>query len=293
MRPDAIWRGETRELDDAARRSAAGAFVPLSRGYTHYELGTPDRAPSIILIHGFSVPYFIWDPTFEALLAAGMNPLRYDLYGRGFSDRPRAEYGVEFFERQVLELLGALGAQAVDIVGLSMGGVIAAAFTAHNPARVRKLILIDPSGARTLPWHPLYAVARLPVIGELAFGLAGTGSLVSGIASDFYDAEQVASFQARYRTQMELRGFKRSILSTIRNRMLGEFAGLYRTLGQLDTPVMLIWGQNDRTVPFDQSRALLELIPRAVFHPIPACGHIPHYEKPALVNPLLISFVQG
>jgi len=293
MRLDSIWRGETRELDDAARRSTAGGFVRLSHGYTHYEVGTSDRASSVILIHGFSVPYFIWDPTFEALLAAGMNPLRYDLYGRGYSDRPRAEHGVDFFERQVLELLDALGVQAADILGLSMGGVIASAFTVHNPTRVRKLILVDPSGARALPRHLLYAIARLPAIGELAFGLAGTGSLVRGIASDFFDSGQVASFQARYRTQMEFRGFKRAILSTIRNGMLDEFTELYRALGELDTPVMLIWGQNDRTVPFEQSQQLQRLIPRTFFHAIPACGHIPHYEKPALVNPLVIDFLQG
>ena len=293
MRLVSIWRGETRELDEAARRSTAGGFVRLSRGYTHYEIAIPDRAPSVLLIHGFSVPYFIWDPTFEALLAAGMNPLRYDLYGRGFSDRPRAAYGVDFFERQVLELLDALGVQAADLVGLSMGGVIAAAFTVNNPGRVRKLILVDPSGARALPRHLLTMIARLPALGELAFGLAGTGSLVRGIASDFFDSDQVASFQARYRTQMEFRGFKRAILSTIRNGMLDQFTDLYRALGKLDTPVMLIWGQNDRTVPFEQSRQLLGLIPRALFHAIPACGHIPHFEKPALVNPLVIDFLQG
>lgn len=37
-------------------------------------------------MHGFSVPYYIWEPTFAALVQAGLRVLRYDLYGRGYSD---------------------------------------------------------------------------------------------------------------------------------------------------------------------------------------------------------------
>jgi pimeloyl-ACP methyl ester carboxylesterase len=227
------------------------------------------------------------------LVTANINPLRYDLYGRGYSDRPHTAYGVDLFVSQLLDLLDALRVQAADLVGLSMGGVIASAFTVRHPLRVRRLTLIDPSGARALPRRLIYRMAKLPGIGELAFGLAGTGSLVKGIASDFYEPGQVALFQARYRAQMELRGFKRAILSTIRNRMLDEFTDVYRELAKLDTPIMLVWGQNDRTVPFEQSTELLKMIPRACFHAIPACGHIPHYEKPEVVNPLLIDFLQG
>ena len=66
-----------------------GRSLACPRDVRTIELGTPGRPASVVLIHGFSVPYFIWDPTFEALHAAGMNPLRYDLYGRGYSDRPQ------------------------------------------------------------------------------------------------------------------------------------------------------------------------------------------------------------
>ena len=113
---------------------------------------------------------------------------------------------------QLVELLDALGVQTADIVGLSMGGVIASAFTVRHPERVRKLILIDPSGMAALPQHVLYRIAAVPGLGELAFGLAGTGALVQGIASDFFDPRHVAVFRELYRTQMQFRGFKRAVL---------------------------------------------------------------------------------
>ncbi len=146
MRFDGIWSGETRELDDATRGSSTGQFVRLSDGYTHYEIGDTERPPSVVLIHGFSVPYFIWDPTFSALLSAGMNPIRYDLYGRGYSARPDANYGIDLYLRQLRELLDALRVKATSLVGLSMGGVIAASFATHQPSRVHRVVLIDPTG---------------------------------------------------------------------------------------------------------------------------------------------------
>jgi pimeloyl-ACP methyl ester carboxylesterase len=288
-----LWRGETRDLDDAARRSAAGSFVRLSAGFTHYEAANAGGARPAVLVHGFSVPYFIWDPTFDALASAGFSPIRYDLYGRGFSDRPRLAYGIGLYVSQLEELLDSLRVDSVDVLALSMGGVIAAAFTARHPSRVRRLVLIDPSGAAPLPLPFLYRIAILPGIGELVLGLLGTDTLLRGIAADFYDPGQVAVFEERYRVQMAYRGFRRSILSTIRCHMLDGFLQTYKEVATLKLPVMLVWGKMDSTVPFEQSNLLRSLFHDLVFCPIPAAGHIPHYERPDEVNPALIEFLRG
>ncbi len=76
-------------LSDTVRVSLPGQFVKLPLGVVHYELAGPENAPTVVLVHGFSVPYYIWDPTFEALTRAGFRVLRYDLYGRGFRTGPK------------------------------------------------------------------------------------------------------------------------------------------------------------------------------------------------------------
>jgi pimeloyl-ACP methyl ester carboxylesterase len=287
-----IYRGETRDVDQATRSSADGSFVHLSHGWTHYQDAGVTNPGPVVLVHGFSVPYFIWDPTFTALATAGLHPIRYDLYGRGYSDRPRVNYDMDLFVEQLGALLEALQLPTIDLIGLSMGGAIAAAFTARNPARVRRLILIDPSGAEAVPMSVLYRLAVLPWIGEVSFGLLGTGTMVRAAAADFFDAAHIRLFQDQYRIQMQYRGFKRAILSSIRHHMLQGFPDVYRQLGRLDTPVLLVWGQNDQTVPFEQSRRLLAFMPRATFQAIPNCGHIPHFEQPAMVNPKIIGFLR-
>ncbi len=292
MNWDFIFRGETRDLDESTRAGAGGSFIRLSDGCTHYELGGPENGEAVVLVHGFSVPYFIWDPTFQALTSSGFRVLRFDLYGRGFSDRPRLEYALDLFVSQLRDLLDALKLHQVNLMGLSMGGPIAAEFTAQFPERVRSLILIDPSGARSIALSPILKAALIPGLGELALGLFGDENLLKNIASDFFDPEHIRMFQDKYRVQMSYRGFKRAILSSMRNGVLGGFYEAYQRVGRQKMPVLIFWGRKDATVPFDHSREILKAIPRAGFHVIEDCGHIPHYERPELVDPILIEFLK-
>lgn len=283
---------ETRQMDQAARREADGAFVALSDGVTHYETGGGENGISVVLVHGFSVPYFIYDPTFDFLCRQGFRVLRYDLFGRGYSDRPPVRYDIHLFVRQLKELLDALDFKQVNLVGLSMGGPITASFVDKYPDRVARHVLIDPAGAKAIPLSPLLKAVTMPVAGELFFGLFGSANLVKGIAADLFTPQLVKEFQARYKIQMQYRGFKRAILSTMRTGMLGSFAGTYRRVGALKKPTLLFWGRQDTTVPFEHSADILDAIPHAEFHVIENCGHIPHYEKPGEVNPILLEFLK-
>jgi len=56
--------------------------------------------------------------------------------------------------------------------------------------------------------------------------------------------------------------------------------------------VLLFWGQNDTTVPYEHSSLLQTVIPDIQFHAIENCGHTPHYEKPSEVNPILLDFLR-
>ncbi len=291
MNWDLLYRGETRNLDDAARAEAGGSFVLLPQGCTHYELAGPDGKMPAVLVHGFSAPYFVWDITFDTLKAAGSRVLRYDLLGRGYSDRPRVRYNLGMFMEQLGSLLDALGMQQVDLVGLSMGGLIASAFTVQNPGRVRRLALIDPIGTQSMPLNWLYKAALLPGLSELIVSLLGTDRMVEGLAHDFFDPTEVERFRDSYRAQMQFRGFKRAIISTLRNKVVDGSPETYRRLGQLSTPVLLLWGKDDTTLPIKQSQSILDLVPRAEFHAIEHAGHIPNVEQPQQVNPILLDFL--
>lgn len=282
---------ETHDLNDSTRREADGSFIALSDGVTHYELGGPANGSPVVLVHGFSGPYFIFDTTFEFLTHSDFRVLRYDLFGRGFSDRPRTAYDIRLFVRQLKELLDAFGMKAVNLIGLSMGGAISAAFINQYPDYVTRHVLIDPTGGNRVALPVFLEALKIPVFGELAFGLFGSAGMLKGVASDMFNQQIVEHFQNQYRTQMKFKGFKRAVLSTIRNGMLESFYETYVRLGELKKPTLLFWGRLDKTVPFDHSHSVRRAIPHVEFHAIEDCGHIPHYEKPEIVNPILLEFL--
>jgi pimeloyl-ACP methyl ester carboxylesterase len=282
---------ETDELNETTRRDADGSFIALTDGVTHYELGGPADGSPVVLVHGFSGPYFIFDTTFEFLTKSGFRVLRYNLFGRGFSDRPHTEYNIHLFVRQLKELIEAFELNPVNLVGLSMGGAISAAFIDQYPEYVTRHILIDPTGGKRVAVPPFIEALKIPLFGELAFGLFGSAGMLKGIAADMFNREIVERFQKQYKTQMRFKGFKRAILSTIRSGMLESFYETYVRVGELKKPTLLFWGRQDKTVSFDHSEFVRRAIPHAQFHVVEDCGHIPHYEKPEVVNPILLEFL--
>jgi hypothetical protein len=107
---------ETRELNDTTRKGAGGSFIALPDGVTHYELCGDENGIPVVLTPGFLAPYFIFDHTFDFLVRNGFRVLRYDLFGRGFSDRPAVPYGIELFVHQLRDLLDAMGFRQVDLL---------------------------------------------------------------------------------------------------------------------------------------------------------------------------------
>jgi len=280
-------------LNDTTRLSLPGQFIKLPLGVVHYELADPAEAPTVVLVHGFSVPYYIWDPTFKALTQAGFRVLRYDLYGRGYSDRPAANYDLNLFVTQLEDLLPALDIQGpVDLVGLSMGGPIVASFAEHHPSQVRSLILIDPEVAPVTAGQifPL----NIPLVGEYLMAVyVAPVRLPQSQSADFYQPDKFPDWQAMYRVQLQYKGFRRAILSTIRNQPGMDSLADYDLLGRENLPALLIWGRQDSTVSSADMDQLVRLIPGIQYHIIEDAGHIPQYERPEVVNPLLVDFLNG
>ena len=282
-----FFNKEKQIINAEIRSNADGSFIQLPDGYTHYEIAGLDKAQVIVLIHGATVPYYIWDPTFEALKESGLRVLRYDIYGRGLSDRPYVTYDRKLFEKQLYNLLKGLEIhESVSLVGISMGGPIAAEFTVTYPTLVNKVVLIDPM-------HDAEKSLRLniPLFGEY-YWVISSRSLPKNQLGDFFQPQRFLDWPNRYQEQMKYKGFRRAILSTIRNYFPEDKLKTYKQLDKLEKPVLIIWGKEDKTLPFASSERLLKVLD-AEFLPVEKAGHIPHYERPNIINPKIISFLKN
>lgn len=281
---------ESRDLDDAARAGVSGQWARLTDGVTHYEIGGPADGPRVVLVHGFSVPAYIWDPTFAALTGAGFRVARYDTFGRGWSDRPDTRYSLDLFDRQLRELLDALDWRGpVHLAGLSFGGPVTATFVAARPGRVRSWVLVDPAagGRSGLP-----AYFGWPLIGPLLWQGLAMPSMADGQLTDFVEPARWPDWVARYRVQMQYRGFGRALRRTLLDNAAVATNDLYARAGATRVPALLIWGTEDRTVPIAAADGVRKAVPQLEYHAIAAAGHLPHMEQPGVVNPLLIEFLR-
>jgi len=283
------WKNpENATLDARAREGAPGEFVELRHGWTHYEVAGPDTGRVAVLVHGFSVPMYIWDSTFVALREAGYRVIRYDLYGRGLSDRPDVTYDGALFDAQLDELLDSQHVtQPVDLMGLSFGGYVTAHYVATHGGRVRTLTLVDPVAARrTIP-----AALRMPIVGTFVWQATQVPHLADNQASDFLHPERFPDWADRYRPQMRYRGFGRALLSSALTVASTDFDTLYAGVTRAGVPTLLIWGKQDSTVSIRLADVVRRNIPALEFFPVDSAGHLPHLEQAPVVNRRLLEFL--
>jgi pimeloyl-ACP methyl ester carboxylesterase len=261
-------------------------------GTTHYATAGPLAGPAVVLVHGFSTPLIIWERTAPALAAAGCCTVTYDLYGRGYSDRLKCAYGPELYERQLHDLLVALAARwPVDLVGFSMGAQICAQFADRHPARVRRLVLIDPAGFGASGLRPI-RLALLPGLGELLQRRAGPNMVADRAVRMFADQTTVPpDLRGRVLAQARFRGTGRALLST-RRSMPAKVPKLYARLEAMRKPVLIVWGTEDRITPYKLHIQARAAIPSAEFLAVEGAGHASMCERPNVVNPAIVEFLR-
>lgn len=280
-----IRNKEKHDLNETARKNAPGEFIDLSHGLTHYQIGGPVEGQTVILIHGFSVPMYIWDSTFNALADAGFRVVRFDLYGRGYSSRPKLTYDMRLFTQQVREIIDSLGLYTpVALIGVSMGGTIAAGFVSEYPDLIRDVVLIDPFSAKMK-----IKFLDIPLIGNYLASVFWIPTMPESQLTDFFHPERYPDWPVRYKEQMQYRGFRHAILSTARNLLSRDCISLYADL--CDHNVLLIWGVHDKTVPVSQSDTLQKLF-NPDFLLVEDAGHLPQIEQADLVNEQIIKFLK-
>ena len=288
-----IMDPEHRTIGEDARRGVSGHFVRLADGVTHYETAGPDTGRVIVLAAAFSVPAYLSDSLFQRLGRAGFRAIRFDYYGRGWSDRPMVTYDLDLFGRQMAELLDSLGvAGPVDVAGLSFGAAIVTDFADRHPGRVRSLIYIDPvfNTGRQLPPRERSAVAwDIYMVFR-----GGSDDMATGQLDDFLHPERFPDWVARYRVQQQFRGTREALRRTrVAIAVAPNQEEQIRRIGEHRWPVLVVWGRQDTGAPFGESSALLAAMPRARLVPVDSAGHLPHLEQPDIVVPAVVQFLDA
>jgi len=279
---------EKNTLDEAEREALGGTYVKLSNGTTHYKLAGPPLGKVVVLVHGGTAPMWAWEYQTKVLNEAGFRTLTYDMFGRGYSDRPAVTYDRKLYQLQLLELVNELGiTQKFDLVGASLGGATAVNFTANYPDRVDKLVIISP----IVKNYKVPGIFKVPVLGELAARFIGIRKIIDRfgiLITGHPDAERYSSLFVR---QTTYKGFRQSLLSMLRNDALGNYMNAYVLLGQQKRQTLMVWGTADEEITKDMMDGVRSLIPTLTFESIDGAGHGLFIQDPEKVNPLVLKFL--
>ena len=275
-------KAEKLDLTDEARKKIKGSFLSLPSGNTHYEI--KGEGEPIVLVHGYATPYYIYDKLFDALVKAGYRVLRYDLLGRGYSERVEGDYTPELFATQLKELTEALlKDEKFYLAGTSMGGSVTTAFCRLYPGRVKKLILLAPAGMDSFK-PPFYMkLSNIPGIGTFIFNRIGSKTLLKSCAGEMHysPSEEKDYYERAFADAIQYKGFLRCTLSSLRNTILKTEKTIlgYKAVAKEGLPVLCIWGKEDRTMPYYQSERFKEVCPDATLITYEKSGHIFVYDE--------------
>jgi pimeloyl-ACP methyl ester carboxylesterase len=221
----------------------------------------------ILLLHGGMGPQSI---TAFADLLAGSAPVRvFTPIHPGFDGTPRPERlnSIRGLATLYVELLEYLDLTEVTVIGNSIGGWIAAEIAVLGSSRIRDMVLVDALGI-DVPDHP--PVDFFGLTPEEAAAHAYHDPAAFRVDPSTLTPEQLAAL-AGNREALGVYG-ARWTEPTLATR-----------LSTITTPTTVIWGESDRIVTPDYGRAYAAAIPGARFQLLPATGHAPQIESPALL----------
>ena len=281
----------------------AGAWVSLKEGNLYYRWHYPDEKVSnnetVVLVHGFSTPHFVWDGMKGFLLDAGYSVLVFDHYGRGYSERPRIKYTRDVFVQSLKELLDSQKiSESVHLVGYSMGGPVVGHFTSEFPDMVESISLIAPAGFMaenpTKDWWIMK-----PLVGEWFLNVFGSRLVFQGNEEKSKPPREdplalsKKEFIKKVEIQMQYKGFINALLSTARNFNFFSTQEMFCDVGNLNKPILTIWGTEDEVVPFMGRKELTNYIPQSELLILEGGKHDITYAEPSMVGAAIRDFLMS
>jgi 4,5:9,10-diseco-3-hydroxy-5,9,17-trioxoandrosta-1(10),2-diene-4-oate hydrolase len=231
-----------------------------------------------------------------ASLAAHHCVYALDLVGSGQTDKPPSGYSLPALARFLHDFVVGQDIGAASLVGHSLGGAVALHFALQFPDKAEKLVLVSSAGlGREV--DSVLRLSSLPLVGEWLTRPRREG-ITRFLEKSFHDPELVTGelIELCYR-MASLPGAQQALLSTtravigLRGQRSSVVGPLVDSLVRITTPVLVIWGRQDRTVPVDHAQVALEGLPQARLHILDRCGHFPQMEHPRVFNELVLEFL--
>ena len=278
--------------------AATSRFVEIQDGEARYQIhyndcGVGERV--VVMLHGSGPGASGWanfHRNVQPLVEAGRRVLLIDCPGWSRSSPVVCtESRSDLNARVTAAVLDALDIRQVDLVGNSMGGHSAVAFALRHPDRARRLILMGGGTGGQSSFVPMptegiklmQQVCREPTLENVKRMMAVFVFDPSSLTDELLQM-RVAAMQAR---REHLDNFLESL-----RRHPRQFPDYAHRLGEIAAPTLVVWGRDDRFVPFDIGLRLVWGLQRADLNLYARCGHWAQWEHADKFNRSMLEFLQ-
>jgi len=227
-----------------------------------------DGAPAVVMLHGLvSGNMASWYSSIASPLANTRRVLLYDQRGHGGSTVPAAGFDLDSQAQDLLAVLAHFGcaAEAVDLVGHSMGALIGLRFALRHQQRVRRLVLVD---------------APMPACDFVAPSLRGVTSRAALAHYIDHDLAAAAGLKGRRRERLQQRLAALFFESSLMQDVLAMGSEPDEALAALELPVLLLYGRHSPCLAAGQH--LQQVLPQAELQLLEAGHYLPEEAPDAL-----------
>lgn len=238
------------------------------------------HGPPLVMLHGSGPGVSGWRNFHGNLpvLAEQFRCLVLEFPGFGVSD-PTDKHPMLAAPGAVTDFLDALGLEQADVIGNSMGGMVATQVAIEHPERVRRLVTVGGAGRNLFSPGPGEGIRLLTEFTDDP----SREKLIRWLHSMVYDPAMVTEelIEQRWAQATDpdtLASAKRMYASAAMAARAAAAATSHSTplwaqLDRLQAKTLITWGRDDRVSPVDMAILPMRMIPDAEVHIFPNCGH--------------------
>ncbi|MBX3455509.1 alpha/beta hydrolase [Ferrovibrio sp.] len=274
-------------------------YAEINGARTRYYDAGPEQSalPPVILLHGVGSSSDTWIYTVQAL-EKQQRVIAMDLPGHGFSATVPYEGAPQaHMLDQIIGLIDHLGFQRFSIAGSSYGAMMALLVYFRLKSRVERIVLLSSATATIPDEQRLESLKKAFNSSIDAYRAPTIETVIGRMKNLFHNADRIprelALLQLNIFSQPGMRDNFEKLMRNLMNLEAVKPFAVDGRFGEIEAPMLMLWGLNDKQVDVPLARKLAAQAKNAYFIGIEESGHIPHLEQAEKTNGHMAGFLAG